>query len=75
MIGNGPLDAEITNHAQRLGFGQRVMMLGDVVAIDVMPAFDIFCLSSRYEAMPYVYLEALADSIRQEHRIAGSNVR
>jgi glycosyltransferase involved in cell wall biosynthesis len=60
MVGNGPLDAEVSEHVQKLNLGSRVSLLGDVVALDVMPAFDLFCLSSRYEAMPYVYLEALA---------------
>lgn len=60
MVGSGPLDAAVRAHADRLNLGTRALLLGDVVATDVMPAFDAFCLSSRYEAMPYVYLEALA---------------
>jgi glycosyltransferase involved in cell wall biosynthesis len=60
MVGSGPLDATIREHVRNLDLGSRVSLLGDVVATDVMPAFDLFCLSSRYEAMPYVYLEALA---------------
>ena len=60
MVGSGPLDAAIRKQIHKLNLGSRVSLLGDVVATDVMPAFDVFCLSSRYEAMPYVYLEALA---------------
>jgi glycosyltransferase involved in cell wall biosynthesis len=60
MVGSGPLEAETRQRAAALGLGSRVMLLGDVVATDVMPAFDVFCLSSRYEGMPYVLLEALA---------------
>lgn len=60
MVGSGPLDVETREHVDRLRISNRVSLLGDVVAIDIMPSFDVFCLSSRYEAMPYVYLEALA---------------
>jgi glycosyltransferase involved in cell wall biosynthesis len=60
MIGGGPLEEETRRQAERLGLGARVKMLGDVAAVPLMPAFDVFCLSSRYEGMPYVLLEALA---------------
>ncbi|HEX4150424.1 MAG TPA: glycosyltransferase family 4 protein [Pirellulales bacterium] len=60
MVGSGPLHAEMQRRVAALGLASRVMLLGDVVACDFMPAFDVFCLSSRYEGMPYVYLEALA---------------
>ncbi len=60
MVGSGPLDEQVHRHARQLAFGPRVQLLGDVVFTTVMPAFDVFCLPSRYEAMPYVYLEALA---------------
>jgi len=60
MIGSGPLDEETRRHIERIGLNTRVKMLGDVAAVPLMPAFDVFCLSSRYEGMPYVLLEALA---------------
>lgn len=60
MVGNGPLDALVEEHVRKLDLSSSVSLLGDVVATDVMPAFDVFCLPSRYEGMPYVYLEALA---------------
>ncbi len=60
MVGDGPLAADVRRRIERLGLGERVLALGDVVATEVMPSFDLFCLSSRYEGMPYVLIEALA---------------
>ena len=37
-----------------------VRLFSGMNARDFMPAFDIFALTSRYEAMPYVLLEALS---------------
>jgi glycosyltransferase involved in cell wall biosynthesis len=60
MVGSGPLEASVRHQIARLGVEDRVLLLGDVVGAAIMPAFDVFCLSSRYEGMPYVLLEALA---------------
>jgi len=60
MVGGGPLQTDLGRRIEALGLASQVKLLGDVVATRFMPAFDIFCLSSRYEAMPYVYLEALS---------------
>jgi glycosyltransferase involved in cell wall biosynthesis len=60
MVGSGPLEADVRRQVDRLGLASRVTLLGDVVGTDVMPAFDTFCLSSRYEGLPYVIVEALA---------------
>lgn len=60
MVGSGPQGDEVRARVEQLGLGSRVILLGDVVATTVMPAFDVFCLSSRYEGMPYVLIEALA---------------
>jgi glycosyltransferase involved in cell wall biosynthesis len=60
LVGGGPLDAMLRARAEALGLNSRVKLLGDVVATQIMPAFDVFCLSSRYEGMPYVLLESLA---------------
>lgn len=60
MVGSGPLEAETRQQIASLGLESHVRLLGDVVATDIMPAMDMFCLSSRYEGMPYVLLEALA---------------
>jgi glycosyltransferase involved in cell wall biosynthesis len=60
VVGDGPLEAQVRQHVARRGLCGSVHLLGDLVATTVMPAFDVFCLSSRYEGMPYVLLEALA---------------
>jgi glycosyltransferase involved in cell wall biosynthesis len=59
IVGSGPLEAALRQRIEQLGLQTRVHMTGDEVAIALMPAFDIFCLSSRYEGMTYVLLEAL----------------
>jgi glycosyltransferase involved in cell wall biosynthesis len=59
MTGEGPLGAETKALAARLGLGERVRWLGYRRPGDILPALDIFALTSAYEALPYVLLEAL----------------
>jgi glycosyltransferase involved in cell wall biosynthesis len=59
FVGSGPLEATLRQRIDQLGLKSRVLLTGDQVATTLMPAFDIFCLSSRYEGMTYVLLEAL----------------
>ena len=59
MAGDGPLTAEAKALAQRLGVGERVRWLGYRFPSEFLPALDIFALTSNYEALPYVLLEAL----------------
>jgi glycosyltransferase involved in cell wall biosynthesis len=60
VVGSGPLEADVRRRIEALGLASAVILLGDVVATEVMPAFDMLCLCSRYEGFPYVLLEALA---------------
>jgi glycosyltransferase involved in cell wall biosynthesis len=60
MIGRGPLEANLRQLAKELGVAERVRWLGDVPAAPLLGGCDLFCLSSRYEGMPYVLLEALS---------------
>jgi glycosyltransferase involved in cell wall biosynthesis len=60
MVGSGPLEGEAQAEARELGLGQRVRWLGARPGAEVMPAFDVFAMTSSYEAMPYVLIEALA---------------
>jgi glycosyltransferase involved in cell wall biosynthesis len=60
LIGSGPLENQLRTQIEQLGLARHVRLLGDTVATHIMPAFDVFCLPSRYEGLPYVLLEALA---------------
>ena len=60
IVGSGPLEGALRRRVDVAGLGSRVLFTGDIIATQVMPAFDLFCLSSRYEGMTYVLLEALA---------------
>lgn len=60
FAGDGELGEACRQRARALGIEDRVHWLGYRRAHDVMPAADVFALSSRYEGMPYVYLEALS---------------
>ena len=60
IVGDGPVGPGMRREVEQQGLASRVLLLGDQLAAPLMPAFDIFCLPSRYEGMPYVLLEALA---------------
>ncbi|EDQ03006.1 Putative glycosyltransferase EpsF (plasmid) [Sulfitobacter indolifex] len=55
VIGDGPLRAE----AEALAEGSNVHFMGWQDGPRLMPGLDIFCMTSRYEAMPYTLLEAI----------------
>lgn len=63
MVGYGPLEAEAKGYAEAQGLAGRVRWLGNQPGEEAMRGFEIFCLPSRYEAMPYVLLEALAAGV------------
>ncbi|MDH3510617.1 MAG: glycosyltransferase [Gammaproteobacteria bacterium] len=60
IVGDGPHRAELEELARNLGIGPRVTFAGARNGVAAMAAFDIFALPSRYEAFPYVLLEAAA---------------
>ncbi len=59
LIGDGPEAEAVRKRIAELGLQQVVRLLGQQPAADLMRAFDVFALPSRYEGMPYVLLEAL----------------
>ena len=61
LVGSGPLEDELRAHARRLGIEDATVFAGsrdDVFAL--LPAFDLFTLSSRFEGLPIALLEAMA---------------
>lgn len=63
IVGYGPLEEECKALAKSLKIDDRILWLGNANGAEAMRSFGIFCMSSRYEAMPYVLLEALAAGI------------
>ncbi len=61
LIGDGPDRAELEQLAARLGIRERVSFRGHASDMSqVMPAFDVFVMSSRTEQTPNALLEAMA---------------
>jgi glycosyltransferase involved in cell wall biosynthesis len=60
FVGDGALKRPLAQLAESLGIADKVVLLGEMDAQKVFSAFDIFAMSSRMEAMPYVVLEAMA---------------
>ena len=59
VLGAGPLQAELTALAAQLGLEERVRFMGFEPNVErLMQAADGFVLSSRYEGLPMVLLEA-----------------
>lgn len=64
MVGGGPLTRSVRELADELGLKERLLMLGHREDVErIYPAFDAFVLSSIYEGLPYVILEAMASSL------------
>jgi glycosyltransferase involved in cell wall biosynthesis len=64
IIGTGPEESRLRRLASSLDLESRVSFLGsrsDV--LDLLPALDVFTLSSRYEGLPIALLEAMATGI------------
>jgi glycosyltransferase involved in cell wall biosynthesis len=60
LLGDGPLSSELHSLATHLGVAEQVIWMTDPAGPTVMPALDVFVMPSRYEAFPYVLLEAAA---------------
>ena len=60
FAGTGPESARVDALIAELGLAERVIRIPEAHGPDVIPAFDVFLMTSRYEGFPYVLLEALA---------------
>jgi len=61
IVGNGEKRKELQDLAEKLGLGNHVRFLGyRKDALDLLRTFDIFVLSSLWEGLPIVILEAMA---------------
>ena len=60
LVGSGPELPSLKALAHDLGVQHRIVFLSDSRGAYLMAGFDIFVLTSRYEAFPYVFLEAAA---------------
>jgi glycosyltransferase involved in cell wall biosynthesis len=64
LVGSGPLEHELRTRALRLGLGDAVVFAGSRDDVfDLLPAFDLFALSSRFEGLPIALLEAMASGV------------
>lgn len=58
-VGDGPDLASIRELVSRRGLAHRVHLLGHRTDVDeILPAFDVFAMSSRYEGLPCAIVEA-----------------
>ncbi len=61
ILGNGPLEEELKDQASAYGIGEQVEFMGfQENPYAIMRASDLFILSSRWEGLPNVVLEAMA---------------
>lgn len=61
IVGGGPLEAPLRAEARALGVADRVLFTGwRTDAQRILPVFDVWVMSSLWEAMPMALLEAMA---------------
>jgi glycosyltransferase involved in cell wall biosynthesis len=64
IAGDGPLRDDLARLIQELSLAGRARLLGTVTELpDLMGAADLFVLSSRWEGLPLVLLEAMAHGL------------
>ena len=59
-VGDGPLRATVERDIRDRGLGERIVLLGHRRDVpELLPAFDVFALSSLYEGVPCAVVEAM----------------
>lgn len=73
MVGDGPLRGSVEQQVQELGLEDVVTLVGDRRDVEkILPALDIFLLTSRWEGMPRAVVEAMAAGIPVVSAAVGS---
>jgi glycosyltransferase involved in cell wall biosynthesis len=63
-VGDGELGEQVRRAADRAAPRTRIIFAGDRADVpDLLPAFDVFALPSRYEGLPVAIVEAMASGI------------
>jgi glycosyltransferase involved in cell wall biosynthesis len=61
LVGAGPLEDALRTYAAQLGVSDQMVFAGSRGDVpDLLSAFDVFALSSRYEGLPIALIEAMA---------------
>jgi glycosyltransferase involved in cell wall biosynthesis len=61
LVGDGPQRGEVEREVAQAGLSDRVHLLGLRTDVpDILPAFDVFALASRWEGLPRVFPQAMA---------------
>lgn len=61
LVGDGPDRAEVERAVAGAGLADRVHLLGLRMDVpEILPAFDVFALASRWEGLPRVFPQAMA---------------
>ena len=64
IVGDGPLRPSLAAQAQRLGLSDRVVFAGELADVsELLRGASLFWLTSRWEGLPNVVLEALASGV------------
>ena len=64
LVGTGPLEDALRSRAHALGLDDAVQFTGSRGDVfELLPAFDVFVLSSRFEGLPIALLEAMASGV------------
>ena len=73
VVGDGPLREQLEGTAAQLGLGQAVSFLGERADIpDLLRSADVFWLTSAWEGLPNVLLEAQASAVPAVTRDVGA---
>jgi glycosyltransferase involved in cell wall biosynthesis len=63
FVGDGPDEASLKDEVDRMGLNSAVRFTGWCDTASLYPGIDVLVISSRFEGMPLVMLEALASNV------------